>query len=73
MTNQLKIEKHNIIGCKGIKTFTVILPIEAANELNIENSDLLRYEIQNDEIVIKKWNPLENRSKTNNNDDFYGY
>lgn len=75
MKNQLNIEKHQILGCKGIRTFTIILPIEAAYELNIESSDLLRYEVQHDEIVIKKWIPLESSNKTNNNNngEIYGY
>jgi antitoxin component of MazEF toxin-antitoxin module len=45
----------NIVkALKGAESLLLILPKDAANKLNIENHDYLKFEVRNRELVIKK-------------------
>jgi hypothetical protein len=70
---QKSINNNEVMGFKGNISFTVILPIEVATELNIEKTELLQFRVHKDEIVIKKWIENSNKTGNNNNGEVYDY
>jgi bifunctional DNA-binding transcriptional regulator/antitoxin component of YhaV-PrlF toxin-antitoxin module len=44
----------SIKALRGAESLLLIFPKEVANRLNIENQTLVKYEVRNNELVIKK-------------------
>jgi hypothetical protein len=55
--------KNSIKALTGAESLLLILPIEVSNNLNIANQDLLKFEVKDRQLVIKK---IDN-SKNNTN------
>jgi antitoxin component of MazEF toxin-antitoxin module len=48
-----------ICATKGKESLLLIMPIEIANELEIQSHEMLKFEIQNGQLVIEKVNGSE--------------
>jgi hypothetical protein len=49
-----------ICATKGNESLLFVMPIEIANELKIQSHEMLKYEIQNGQLVIEKVKGSEN-------------
>jgi antitoxin component of MazEF toxin-antitoxin module len=59
------METSNFIkALKGELSLLLILPKEVSNKLDIVNQDLLKFEVKNRELVIKKIEIAEKDQKT---------
>jgi antitoxin component of MazEF toxin-antitoxin module len=59
------METSNFIkALKGELSLLLILPKEVSNKLDIVNQDLLKFEVKNRELVIKKIEISEKDQKT---------
>lgn len=43
---------------KGNESLLFVLPVEVANEMQIQSNDMLKFEIHNGQLVIEKLNDI---------------
>jgi len=49
-----------ICATKGNESLLLVMPIEIANELKIQSHEMLKFEIQNGQLIIEKVKRSEN-------------
>ena len=57
------LKSENLIcATKGTESLLLVLPIKVANEMKIRSHEILKFDIQNEQLVIEKVNGSENDS-----------
>ena len=51
-----------LCATKGNESLLLVLPIKVANEMKIRSHEILKFEIQNEQLVIEKVSESENNS-----------